>query len=79
MVIWGLIFLETVIFPIFCLLNFSRSEFYSSFNKEEHVGYRMYIGAAIFGKRNLPQDLTVVKLGGGQKTIPRGDGVPAEF
>lgn len=39
----------------------------------------MYIGAAIFGKRNLPQDLTVVKLGGGQKTIPRGDGVPAEF
>lgn len=42
---------------------------------------RIYIGAAIFGKCNLPQDLTqpVGRVGGGQENILRGDGGPAGF
>lgn len=42
---------------------------------------RIYVGAAIFGKCNLPQHLTqhVVRVGGGQKNILRDGGVPARF
>lgn len=49
---------------------------------KKRMWHRICVGAAIFGKCNLPQDLTqpVVRVGGDQKKFfCKGDCVPAEF